>query len=100
MPSFERRESELTSSFALTLQIQRIIARSFRRKRLSVAAGQFLVFSVCTYMRKLGKPLNIYIYIYIYNNTANDERDNKVKLCCCCCCLNNNYFMNPFLAGH
>ena len=29
MPSFERRESELTSSLALTLQIQRIIARSF-----------------------------------------------------------------------
>ena len=29
MPSFVRRESELTSSFALTLQIQRIMARHY-----------------------------------------------------------------------
>ena len=37
MPSFVRRESELTSSFALTLQIQRIMARSLRRRRFSVS---------------------------------------------------------------
>ena len=36
--SFVRRESELTSSFALTLQIQRIIARSLRWRRFSVSA--------------------------------------------------------------
>ena len=36
MPSFVRRESELTSSFALTLQIQRIMARSLRRKSKSL----------------------------------------------------------------
>ena len=32
MPSFVRRESELLSSFALTLQIQRIMARSLPRR--------------------------------------------------------------------
>ena len=48
MPSFEIRESELTSPFALTLQIQRIIARSFRRKRLSVAAVMAQVSAACS----------------------------------------------------
>ena len=37
MPSFVRREFELTSSFALTLQIQRIMARSLRWRRFSVS---------------------------------------------------------------
>ena len=37
MPSFVRRESELTSSFALTLQIQQIMARSLRQRRFSVS---------------------------------------------------------------
>ena len=37
MPSFVRKESELTLSFALTLQIQRIMARSLRRRRFSVS---------------------------------------------------------------
>ena len=37
MPSFERMESELTSPYDLTLQTQRIIARSLRRRRFSVS---------------------------------------------------------------
>ena len=45
MPSFVRRESELTSSFALTLQIHWIMARSLRRRRFSVSTfmGQMAV---------------------------------------------------------
>ena len=42
MPSFERRESELTSSFAMTLQIQQIMARSLHRRRFSVSASMAL----------------------------------------------------------
>ena len=45
MPSFVRRESELTSSFALTLQIQRIMAWSLRRRQFSVSAFMAQVFA-------------------------------------------------------
>ena len=48
MPSFERRESELTSSFALKLQIQRIIARPFRHMQLRVAAVMAQVSAACS----------------------------------------------------
>ena len=48
MPSFVRRESELTSSFALTLQIQRIMARSLRRRRFSVSAFMAQVSAACS----------------------------------------------------
>ena len=48
MPSLERREFELTSSFALTLQIQWIIAQSFRRKWLSEAAVMAQVSAACS----------------------------------------------------
>ena len=47
--SFETRTSELTSSFALTLQIQRIIARSLRRRRLSVATVIAHVSATCSF---------------------------------------------------
>ena len=50
MPSFVRRESELTSSFALTLQIQRIMARSLRRRRFSVSAFMAQVSAACSIM--------------------------------------------------
>ena len=45
-PRFERRESELTS-FALTLQIQQIIAQSLRRRQLSVATVIAHVSATC-----------------------------------------------------
>ena len=48
MPSFVRRESELTSSFALTLQIQRIMARSLRRRRFSVSPFMAQVSAACS----------------------------------------------------
>ena len=48
MPSFVRRESELTSSFVLTLQIQRIIARSLRRRRFSVSTFMAQVSAACS----------------------------------------------------
>ena len=48
MPSFVRRESELTSSFALTLQIQRIMARSLRRRRFSVSTFMAQVSAACS----------------------------------------------------
>ena len=48
MPSFVRRESELTSSFALTLQIQRIMAQSLRRRRFSVSAFMAKVSAACS----------------------------------------------------
>ena len=48
MPSFVRRESELTSSIALTLQIQRIMARSLRRRRFSVSAFMAQVSAACS----------------------------------------------------
>ena len=48
MPSFVRRESELTSSFALTLQIQRIMARSLRRRQFSVSAFMAQVSAACS----------------------------------------------------
>ena len=48
MPSFERRESELTSSFALTLQIQRIIARSLCCRRFSEATVMAQVSAACS----------------------------------------------------
>ena len=41
MPTFERRESVLTSFFVLTLPIQRIIARPLRWKSLLHAASRF-----------------------------------------------------------
>ena len=47
-PSFVRRESELTSSFALTLQIQRIMAQSLRRRRFSVSAFMAQVSAACS----------------------------------------------------
>ena len=43
-----RRESELTSSFALTLQIQRIMARSLRRRRFSVSTFMAQVSAACS----------------------------------------------------
>ena len=43
-----RREFELTSSFALTLQIQRIMARSLRRRRFSVSAFMAQVSAACS----------------------------------------------------
>ena len=49
MPSFVRRESEFTSSFALTLQIQRIMALSLRQRR----------FSVCTFMAQVSAACSI-----------------------------------------
>ena len=48
MPSFVRRESELTSSFARTLQIQRIMARSLRRRRFSVSTFMAQVYAACS----------------------------------------------------
>ena len=48
MPSFVRRESELISSFALTLQIQRIMARSLRWRRFSVSTFMALVSAACS----------------------------------------------------
>ena len=48
MPSFVRRESELTSSFALTLQIQRIMARSLCRRRFSVSTFMAQVSAACS----------------------------------------------------
>ena len=48
MPSFVRRESELTSSFALTLQIQRIMARSLRWRQFSVSTFMAQVFAACS----------------------------------------------------
>ena len=42
------RESELTSSFALTLQIQRIMARSLRRRRFSVSTFMAQVSAACS----------------------------------------------------
>ena len=48
MPSFVRRESELTSSFALTLQIQWIMARSLRRRRFSVSTLMAQVSAACS----------------------------------------------------
>ena len=48
MPSFVRSESELTSSFALTLQIQRIMARSLRRRRFSVSTFMAQVSAACS----------------------------------------------------
>ena len=48
MPSFVRRESELTSSFALTLQIQRIMARSLQRRGFSVSAFMAQVSAACS----------------------------------------------------
>ena len=48
MPSFVRRESELTSSFALTLQIQWIMARSLRRRRFSVSTFMAQVSAACS----------------------------------------------------
>ena len=46
--SFVRRESELTSSFALTLQIQRIMARSLRQRRFSVSTFMAQVSAACS----------------------------------------------------
>ena len=48
IPSIERLESELTSPFALTLQIQRIIARSLRLMRLRVASVMAQVSAACS----------------------------------------------------
>ena len=48
IPSFVRRESELTSFFALTLQIQRIMARSLRRRRFSVSTFMAKVSAACS----------------------------------------------------
>ena len=48
MPSFVRRESELTSSFALTLQIQWIMARSLRRTQFSVSTFMAQVSAACS----------------------------------------------------
>ena len=48
MPSFVRRESELTLSFALTLQIQRIMQRSLCRRRFSVSAFMAQVSAACS----------------------------------------------------
>ena len=48
MPSFVRRESELTSYFALTLQIQRIMARSLRRRRFIVSTFMAQVPAACS----------------------------------------------------
>ena len=48
MPSFVRRESELTSSFVLTLQIQRIMAWSLRRRRFSVSTFMAQVSAACS----------------------------------------------------
>ena len=48
MPRFVRRESELTSFFALTLQIQRIMARSLRWRRFSVSAFMAQVSAACS----------------------------------------------------
>ena len=48
MPSFVRKESELTSSFALTLQIQRIMALSLRKRRFSVSAFMAQVSAACS----------------------------------------------------
>ena len=48
MPSFVRRESELTASFALTLQIQRSMARSLRRRRFSVSTFMAQVSAACS----------------------------------------------------
>ena len=48
MTNFVRRESELTSSFALTLQIQRIMARSLRRRRFSGSAFMAQVSAACS----------------------------------------------------
>ena len=48
MPSFKRRESELTSSLALILQIQRIIAWSLRGRPFNVAAVMTHVSATCS----------------------------------------------------
>ena len=48
MPSFVRRESELTSSFALTLQIQQIMARSLRRRWFGVSTFMAQVSAACS----------------------------------------------------
>ena len=48
MPSFVRRESELTSSLALTLQIQWIMARPLRRRRFSVSTFMAQVSAACS----------------------------------------------------
>ena len=48
MPSFVRKESELTSFFALTLHIQRIMARSLRRRRFSVSPFMAQVSAACS----------------------------------------------------
>ena len=48
MPSFVRRESDLSSSLALTLQIQPIMARSLRRRRFSVSTLMAQVSAACS----------------------------------------------------
>ena len=48
MPSCKRRESELTSSLALTLQIQWIIAWSLRSRRFNVAAVMAHISATCS----------------------------------------------------
>ena len=48
IPSFVRRESELTSSFALTLQIQWIMARPLRWRRFSVSTFMTQVSAACS----------------------------------------------------
>ena len=56
--AFGEQGGELTSSFALTLQIQRIIARiiarSLRRRRLSVATVIAHVSAVCSITLRIG----------------------------------------------
>ena len=56
MPSFVRRESELTSSFALTLQIQRIMARSLRWRRFSVSTFMAQVSAACSITLHMSTP--------------------------------------------
>ena len=55
-PSFVRRESELTSSFALTLQIQRIMARSLRRRRFSTCDKLLMTMREILISGRLGSP--------------------------------------------
>ena len=48
MPSFVRSVSQLTSSFALTLQIQRIMARSLRGRLFNVSTFMAQVSTACS----------------------------------------------------
>ena len=56
IPSYERRESELTSSFAWALQIHLIKAQSSNRRRFSVSAFTSLLHAVSQYSRILSRP--------------------------------------------